>query len=89
MTNLTATATRHLETLIRHGAAIKAPDGSRISLTQAFCEKAVADCIRCGCIAISFNLDLPGIDEPMMIAVWKDGHIDTGSEESIYRVLDR
>ncbi|MBQ9685413.1 MAG: hypothetical protein IJV41_02540 [Oscillospiraceae bacterium] len=86
---LTTNAKRHLDTLIRHGAALKAHDGSSQSLTEAFCEKAAADCIKDGYNAITFDLLLPGIDEPMMLAVWKDGHIDSGSVMSICRVLDR
>ena len=86
MTNFTAQA--HIETLARHGATIKAGD-ERIALTAAFYRQAVASCERGGCNAITYGLILPGIDEPMMLAIWRDGHVDSGSAESIYRVLDR
>ena len=89
MTNLTAHAHSHIETLIRHGAALKAPDGSRVELTTAFCEKAVSDCLSGGFNAITYYLDIPGIDDKLMLAIWKDGHIDSGSVPSVCRALDR
>ena len=89
MTNLTAYAHNHIETLIRHGAALKAPDGSRVELTTAFCEKAVSDCLRGGVNAITCYLDLPGIEDELMLAIWKEGHGDSGSVMSVCMALDR
>ena len=87
MTNLDmSTLTKdqhHLESLRRHGAQVTGPDGKRTELNSFFVGNVVNDCIRMGCNAITYNLFLPGIDEPMMIAIWKDGHIDSGSVKSI------
>ena len=73
----------HLESLRRHGAQVMGPDGKRIELNSFFVGNVVNDCIRMGCNAITYDLFLPDIDEPMMIAIWKDGHIDSGSVKSI------
>ena len=78
---------RHIESLRTHGAEVIGPDGNRTGLTIAFAEKALNDCIRMGCKAITYELFLPQIDEPMMLAVWKDGHVDSGSVRGIFDCL--
>ena len=89
MTNLTNDAKRHIETLTRHGAAIKAPDGSLTGLTEEFCQQVVVSCGRGGFNAITYDLILPGIEDGLMLAVWRDGHVNSGSIKSICGVLDR
>ena len=79
---------RHIESLRRHGAKILGSDGSRTELNSSFVENAISDCIRMNCLAMAFDLFLPDIDEPMMIAIWKDGHIDSGSAETIRNCLE-
>ena len=74
---------RHLESLRLHGAQVLGPDGKRTDLTSSFVENAIGECIRSGCTAITFDLFLPEIDEPLMLAVWRGGHIDSGSVRSI------
>ena len=74
---------RHLETLRRHGAQVLGSDGKRTELNSFLVGNVVNDCIRMGCNAITYDLFLPDIEEPMMIAIWKDGHIDSGSVEGI------
>ena len=73
----------HLERLRQHGAQVIGPDGNRVELNSYFVGNVVNDCIRMGCNAITYDLFLPDIDEPMMIAIWKDGHIDSGSVKGI------
>ena len=59
------------------------PDGKHTELNSFFVGNVVNDCIRMGCNAIIYDLFLPDIDEPMMIAIWRDGHIDSGSVKGI------
>lgn len=33
--------------------------------------------------AVTYELELPGIDDEMAVCVWKDGHVDSGSMRSI------
>ena len=73
----------HLETLRRHGAQVIEPNGSRVELNSFFVGNVVNDCIRMNCNAITYDLFLPDIDEPLMIAIWRDGHIDSGSVKGI------
>ena len=76
------TSTGHIKTLANHGACIKAGD-QRIPLTEDFYRKAMDACIAGGCNAITYELELPGIDDEMAICVWRDGHVDSGSMRSI------
>mgnify|MGYP006988879029 CR=1 FL=1 len=74
---------RHIETLRRHGARVRTPDGS-VELNSFFYYNAIDECIRLGCNAITYDLILPdcGEDE-MAICIWKNGHVDSGSMRSI------
>ena len=82
MTNL-----EHINSLRNHGAQIKAGD-TLVELTTAFYEKAVAGCREGGYNAVTYDLVLPGIEDPMMLAVWKDGHVDSGSVKKIAVCLE-
>lgn len=84
MTNLD-----HIHTLIRHGAEIRQPDGTHFPLTDDFYNKAVEACGRDGYNAICYDLILPDITEPMMLAIHRDGHVDSGSVKNICACLDR
>ena len=33
--------------------------------------------------AVTYELELLGIDDEMVVCVWKDGHVDSGSTRSI------
>ena len=33
--------------------------------------------------ALTFDLYLPDVDEVLALAIWKDGHIDSGSKEAV------
>ena len=76
------TSIEHIESLKNHGACIKA-GSDRISLTADFYRKAVKQCEEGGYNAVTYDLILPDIDEPLMIAFWRDGHIDSGSAKNI------
>ena len=39
--------------------------------------------------AICYGIFLPGIDEPMLIAIHRDGRVDTGSVKNVIMCLDR
>ena len=47
------------------------------------------ECWRSNCEAICYELFLPGIEDKLLIAIHKDGRVDTGSEENVLRCLDR
>ena len=87
MMNTTNPELKHLYSLINHGAAIGKWDGTTETLTEGFYNEAVEHCKSGRCNAVTCNLLLPQIADPMMICIWKDGHIDSGSIEAISRCL--
>lgn len=89
MMNINLTAERHINSLGNNGARIKAPDGTTEPVSMDFYRRAVEACIRGGCAAITYELELPGIDGEFMIAFWKDGHVDSGTTCRIIDCLDR
>lgn len=84
--NLKPEVQRHIESLQLHGAVVGA---QRQKLTVTFAENTIADCIAKGYNAICYNLFMDGIEEPMMIAFYKDGHVDSGSEQNVFDCMAR
>lgn len=76
---------RHLESLIRHGAQVVDGDGEK-PLNASFVAKAREECRRLHIHAILYDLILPDIEEPLAIAIWADGRIDSGSAENVLKV---
>lgn len=79
---MTNTYEDHIRTLQAHGARIATPDGG-MELTTDFYLEAVRACGKKGCMAITYELILPGIEEEMGLAIWKDGKVFSGSMRSI------
>ena len=42
-----------------------------------------------GCLAATYSLIVPGVEEPMLLAIHRNGHVDSGSEETVLACLDR
>ena len=80
-------AQRHITTLSNNGARIKRPDGTTEPVTMDFYRRAVEQCIRGGFNAVTYELELPGIDGEFMIAFWRTGHVDSGSTRSVFDCL--
>ena len=89
MTNINLTAERHIQSLSNNGARIRRPDGTAEPVSMDFYRRAVEQCITDGCNAITYELELPGIDADFMIAFWRDGHVDSGTTRRICDCLDR
>ncbi len=78
----------HLERLRKHGARVLTAEGDT-ELNSYFVGNAINTCIQAGCNAIIYTMRLPGIEEDLAIAIWKTGHIDSGSPETIERIFDQ
>ncbi|MBR1685432.1 MAG: hypothetical protein IJ708_09880 [Clostridia bacterium] len=83
MTNIILTAERHIQSLNNNGASIRRPDGTKELVTMDFYRRAVEQCVTGGFSAVTYELELPGIDGDFQIAFWRDGHVDSGSMRSI------
>ena len=85
MTNLD-----HILSLIHHGAKLRSQeDGSLMPLTEDFYHNAVEACNKGGYNAASYEPVLPGINSEIWLAIWKDGHVDSGSPKGICACLAR
>ena len=84
-----ACALNHIETLRKHGAQVLGPDGMRTEVNSFFYDCAKDECWLKGYNAICYDLFLPGIDEPMLIAIHRDGRVDTGSVKNVIMCLGR
>lgn len=78
----------HIKTLMDHGAKVGSKaDNTMQDLTVEFVEEAIASCVKNNYTAVTFDLALDGIYEDMAIAIWKNGHVDTGSMKNILDCL--
>ena len=88
MTNNTSLpAERHIISLMNNGVCIKRPDGMKEPITMGFYRKAVEQCKKGGYNAVTYEIELPGIEGEFMIACWADGHVDSGSTRRIIECL--
>ena len=72
---------------MNHGVRIKRPDGTTEELTMDFYRKAMRYCCVEGCRAICYEIILPSIEGEFMLAIWKDGRVDSGSVKRIFDCL--
>lgn len=89
MTNINLTAERHIQSLSNNGARIRRPDGTAEPVSMDFYRRAMEQCITGKCNAITYELELPGIEGDFQIAFWKDGHVDSGTTRRIIDCLSR
>ena len=81
-TTTTETNLAHIERLRVHGAKIRV-NGELKEINSFFWDGAVSECITKDYNAIVYEMAIPETDEPMVICIWRDGHVDSGSERSI------
>ena len=58
-------------------------------LSGAFYDRIVEFCKQYGINCLGYEMKIPETDEPMMIAIWRNGHVDSGSVEHIRAVMDQ
>lgn len=80
------TMRNHVEQLGRHGAYVLTTAGKR-ALSGAFYDIVVRFCIANGINCLGYDMKIPETDEPMMIAIWQNGHVDSGSAEQIRAIM--
>ena len=74
----------HIEKLRTHGAKVRI-NGELKEINSFFWDGAVSECFAKGYNAVMYEMVIPETHEPMAICVWRDGHVDSGSER---RVID-
>ena len=78
---------QHITRLMNHGVRIKRPDGTTEELTMDFYRRAMRYCYTEGCQAVCYEIELPGIEGEFMIAIWREGRVDSGSIQRIFECL--
>lgn len=78
----------HIETLGRNGAIVLTAGGER-KLNGAFYDEIVSFCERYRINCIGYDIRIPETDEPLMVAIWRNGHADSGSRKHIQAIMDQ
>ena len=77
----------HVEQLGRHGAFVLTAAGKR-ALSGSFYDSVIRFCENNGINCLGYDMKIPETDQPMMIAIWRNGHVDSGSAENIRAVME-
>lgn len=87
--NVSYFAERHITSLSNNSVRIMNPDGTTEPVTMDFYHRALDYCKAEGCQAVTYEIELPGIDGEFMLAVWADGRVDSGSTNRIFECIAR
>ena len=77
----------HVVNLGKHGVLIATHDGKKEPLDGEFYDKALELCRKYGLDCIGYAITVPEASNEMMIAIWKNGHVDSGDAESIRAIM--
>ena len=78
----------HIDNLGRHGATVLTAGGER-KLNGAFYDEIVRFCEKYRINCIGYEIRIPETDEKLMIAIWRNGHADSGSEKHIREIMNQ
>ena len=53
------------------------------TINSFFWDGAVSECLTKGYNAIAYELVIPETDEPLLLCIWADGHVDSGCERHV------
>ena len=76
----------HIETLGRNGAIVLTAGGER-KLSGAFYDEIVRFCEKYRINCIGYDMKIPEAEEMLMVAIWRNGHVDSGSAEHISEIM--
>lgn len=80
---------RHIMSLNSNGVRIKYPNGKSEPVTLNFYHDTMTFCKEDGSEAITYSIELPGIEGDFSLTIWQNGHVDSGATENIEALLDR
>ena len=78
---------KYIDKLRRHGAKIIV-DGQPTEIDSNLWDKAVNECLTKGFKAIAYELRIPETEDKLLLAVYADGHVDSGSEEIVLHCME-
>lgn len=73
---------RHIERLRTHGAKVII-NGQPTEVNSYLWDTAQSECIRNGYQAVAYELRIPETEEKLLLAIYADGHVDSGSEKNV------
>lgn len=76
----------HVISLGEHGVTILTHEGVK-PLDGAFYDEAVALCKKYNIDCIGYTISVPDASCETMLAIWKNGHVDSGNAESIREIM--
>ena len=77
---------RHIDRLRRHGAKVIL-DGIPTEINSYFYDRAVSECWFKDYLGIMFKMTIPETDEILALAIYADGHVDSGSADLVMRCV--
>ena len=77
---------RHIDRLRRHGAKVIL-DGIPTEINSYFYDRAVSECWLKDYLGIMFKMTIPETDEILALAIYADGHVDSGSADLVMRCV--
>ena len=78
----------HIDNLGRHGATVLTAGGER-KLSGAFYDEIVRFCEKYRINCIGYDIRIPETDEPLMVAIWRNWHVDSGSRKHIQEIMNQ
>ena len=82
-----ATELAHIDKLRRHGAKVVI-NGEMAEVNSYLWDKAMGECLTKGFRAVAYELRIPETEDKLLLAIFKDGHVSSGSEENVLRCMD-
>ena len=77
-----ATELAHIDKLRRHGAKIIV-NGEPTEIESNLWDKAMGECLTKGFKAVAYELRIPETEAKLLLAIYADGHVDSGSEKNV------
>jgi len=77
-----ATELAHIDKLRRHGAKVVI-NGELVEVNSYLWDNAISECLTKGFKAVAYELRIPETEDRLLLAIYADGHVDSGSERNV------
>ena len=83
------TSQEHIDSLRRHGVRLIGWDGRSREIPDNFLETTVKFLSDNGARKITYSIAVPETDAEMLLAIWDNGYVESGSAAEILSHTDR
>ena len=63
-------------------------NGEMAEVNSYLWDKAMGECLTKGFKAVAYELRIPETEDKLLLAVYADGHVDSGSEEIVLHCME-